>query len=356
MWPTQISHTAVTGRWSERGLRARLVATFGIVTLVLSASIATWLSIRSGQPASPVYGSARLTPGAIWTWDGASYTLMPAAGPGPSSNDADMAYDQSRGVVVLWDHGCTRIVMGFQGGCVAEVNRTWTWDGQGWKGFSTKSTPTPVGQGAMLYDTKLGRVVYVNGLGQVWSWTGTDWISLATPGAPSVAEQDSEATSSTFAVGYDEAHGLLMFVVSTGTWSWDGSSWTEVGHGIDVAEARPDAHLIYDRAHDQLVYVGSRSTWTWDGGRWQQHDQPAIASGTLGYAPAPATVMLVQQDSSACDHTACRTTTWTWDSKTWTQLAINNVPLLPLTRSGASALPMASDEARGVTVLFVSAS
>jgi len=66
--------------------------------------------------------------------------------------------------------------------------------------------------------------------------------------------------------------------------------------------------------------------------------------------------MLVQQDSSACDRMTCRTTTWTWGSSGWTQVPVVQPPLLPLTRSSALAPPMAFDEARGVMVIFVSAS
>jgi hypothetical protein len=126
--------------------------------------------------------------------------------------------------------------------------------------------------------------------------------------------------------------------------------------GIDAGDARPDAHLVYDRADRQLVYVGSRFTWTWDGAGWQKHAQPAIAFGTFGYDAARGQVVLVQQNSAACDQTACRTTLWTWDSNAWTQVPSDRVPMLPLTRSGAYLPPMAFDEARAVMVLFASAS
>jgi hypothetical protein len=126
--------------------------------------------------------------------------------------------------------------------------------------------------------------------------------------------------------------------------------------GIDLADARVDPHLVYDRERAELVYVGSRFTWTWDGARWQSRDQPAIAQGSVGYDPVRRAVVLVQQNASACDRTACRTTTWTRDSGAWTQLPIARGPLLPLTRSGASLPPMAFDEARGVMVLFASGS
>ncbi len=330
------------------------MALLALGALVLSTAAATWLSMRLGQPTTPVYGTGSAL-AAFWTWDGTSYSGVPVAGAGPYSNDTDMAYDRADGLLVLWDHGCGKLVMGFTGGCVVQVNQTWTWDGRSWSPRFPRSTPVEVGQGAMVYDSRLGRVVYVNGVGQAWAWTGSDWLPLALSGAPRAPRRDSAAAASTFAVGYDEGRQLLVFALSTSTWSWDGTSWTEAKSGLDAAEARADAHLVYDRAHGQLVYVGSRLTWTWDGTRWQPHDQPAIAAGTLGYDAVRRTVMLVQQDASACDRTACRTTTWAWDSRSWRQLPADQVPVLPLTRSGAFPPPMAFDEARGVMVLFASA-
>ena len=323
----------------------------------MAAGIGTWLSIRAGQPDSPpIYGTARATPGALWTWDGRSYAQEPTPAAGPSSNDADMAYDRTRGVIVLWDHGCSALVMGFQGGCVSRTNRTWTWDGSDWIAQTTHTSPTAVGQGAMLFDARLGQVAYLNGVGQAWTWTGSAWAPLALPGEPSIAAPGTASGSSTFAVGYDESRDLLVFALSNATWSWDGRSWREVAGGIDAGAARDDAHMVYDNAHQQLLYVGVRATLTWDGSSWTQHDQPAISSGTLGYDRARATVILIQQDSTACDHAACRTTTWTWDSRSWARMPVGSGPLLPLTRSGAFAPPMAFDEARGVMVLFASAS
>jgi hypothetical protein len=76
----------------------------------------------------------------------------------------------------------------------------------------------------------------------------------------------------------------------------------------------------------------------------------------MAYDQARGAVVLVLQDSSACDHTACQTTTWAWDSTAWAQVPVQRGPLLPLTRSGAYDMPMAFDEARGVLVLFASAS
>jgi len=342
--------------WALLDRRARIVAVLGLGALALATVAGTWFSTRFGPSSTPVYGNGGSAPAAVWTWDGAGYSGAPIAGPGPYSNNADMAYDRARGVLVLWDHGCGRLVMGFTGGCTDRVDQTWTWDGQRWSARSPRSVPEAVGDGAMLYDSRLGRVLYVNGIGQAWAWTGSDWQPRTMSGAPRVPRRDSAAEASTFAAGYDEGRQLLVLVLSTGTWSWDGSTWTAAKGGIDVAEARADAHLVYDRAHEQLVYVGSRRTWTWDGASWQPHEQPAIASGTLGYDPVRRTVTLVQQDVSACGPATCRTTSWVWDSTSWTRVAIPDAPVLPLTRSGAHPPPIASDEAHGVMLLFASGS
>jgi hypothetical protein len=176
------------------------------------------------------------------------------------------------------------------------------------------------------------------------------------PGGPNIPVPGSGTQTLTFAAGYDEGSNLLVIVLDSTTWLSDGISWKRVPGGIDAAEARADAHLVYDQAHHQLVYVGSRATWTWDGDRWQQHPQPDITAGTMAYDAASKNVLLVQQDSSGCDRTACRTTTWTWNSTAWAQVGVQPGPLLPLTRSGAFDMPMAFDESRGQMVLFASAS
>jgi hypothetical protein len=329
-----------------------VLAIAGIIALLVVASIGTWLSIRSGQPATPsVYGTHGSTAGAVWTWDGTRYTLMPVHGAAPSSNHADMAYDRKRGLVVLWDHGCTSMVMGFQGGCSSQTNRTWTWDGSAWTVAATSSSPTAAGQGAMVFDNKLGAVVYANGAGQAWAWTGSAWGAVAMPGGPG----SSGNASQTVAVGYDSGRDLLVLVSPTTTWSWDGAAWHSVPGGIGAGAGMGGVQLAYDAAQRQLVYVGDQSTWTWDGARWQHFEQAAVSAGGLGYDADRTTLMLVQQDSSACDQAACHTTTWAWSSTAWTQLPIENGPRLPLTRSGAFAIPMAFDDARSEVVLFASA-
>ena len=354
MWPTQGTRPSGRAGPAPLGARAAVLAGAGIALLLIAVAATAWLSMRAEPAHSPIYANTGSAPAALWALDGSGYSARPAAGVGPASNDADMAFDRNLGRLVLWDHGCTRLVMGFTGGCTTQVDQTWTWDGRSWSAHRQQPGPAAVGPGVMLYSPHLGRVIYVNGVGRAWSWTGAGWSAAALPGAPNIPRRDSALAPSTFAAGYDEGRGQLVWLLSTRTWLWDGATWTSVAGGVDPAEARADAHLVYDAAHRQLVYVGSRSTWTWDGSRWEPHEQPAIQSGTAAFDAGRGAVVLVQPDTSACDATSCRTRTWSWDSRAWTRLALEPAPLLPLTRSGAHALPLAYDDARHAMLLFVS--
>ncbi|MDQ6771661.1 MAG: hypothetical protein M3024_01525 [Candidatus Dormibacteraeota bacterium] len=335
--------------------RGRIGAGLAIGALLLAVALTAWLSTRGVQPSAPVYGNGGSAAAGLWTWDGSAYRLLPIADPGPYSNDADMAYDRARGLTVLWDHGCGRLVMGFTGGCTAQVDQTWTWDGRAWTRQAARSSPQEMGRGVMVYDPRLASVLYVNGVGRAWAWNGSDWRAVELRGAPGVPSPGAASAPSTFAVGYDEGRNVLVFVLSDSTWLWDGGTWTSVPGGIRPADSRSDPHLVYDSARRLLVYVGSRLTWTWDGARWQAHDQPTLGSATLAYDPIRGQTTLLEEDTSACDRTACRTATWTFDAASWTRRQMDKVVMLPLTRSGASAPPLAFDERRGVLILFASA-
>ncbi len=353
MWPTPVAGSGAPPGWSDldRGPRAALAA--GAGALILVSALATWLSIRHGQPSKPVYDGT-VAAASLWTWDGAGYTSVPQSGAGPHSNHADMAYDRARGLLLLWDHGCGKLVMGFTGGCVDAANQTWTWDGARWTARSPKTAPSEAGPGAMLFDTRLGRVVYVNGAARAWSWNGEDWVPLVMKGGPLVSPPGSASGQTMLAAGYDERRGLLVLALSGSTWTWDGSRWTEARGAIDMADAGSDAHLVDDEAHAQLVYSGRRFTWTWDGASWQSHQQPQSGGAAIAYDAARHMLLSVHQDPANCDQTACRTTTWSWDATSWTRLPLDRVPLYPITRSGAFNPPMAFDQGLGAIVLFIS--
>jgi len=358
MWPTSVSRPEGSAPPTPLNRRGWILAGVGFGVLILVGVMATWLSAGAGRPTSPVYDNSIPAAARTWTWDGKDFTALPTTGPGPSSNDADMAFDRKSGNVVLWDHGCTRLVMGFTGGCHSLVDQTWTWAGQSWTRQQAATTPTAIGQGAMVYDAKLGQVVYVNRVGQAWAWTGSNWQAVARAGAPRLAEPGAAAgqSASLVAAGYDEARGQLVLALPSSTWTWDGQSWNQAAGGIEATDAQPDPRAVYDGAFRQLVFLGAGATWTWDGSHWLAHPQPNLGGGTAAYDPARKSLVVVKPDNNACDKTACTAKAWTWDGMTWSTAPAPHLPSLPLTRSGARNLPVAYDENRGLLVVFISAS
>jgi hypothetical protein len=352
--------------WEERGTpppapnltpRGWLRVGVGVCLLAVLAGIGAWVSIGDGRSLAPVYGNGVAAESRTWSWDGRDFTAEPVMKPAPGSSDSAMAYDRTNGVLVLWDHGCSKLVMGFTGGCQSLVNQTWTWAGQAWTRQQSASAPTAVGQGAMLYHTVLGQVLYVNRMGQAWGWGRSGWQVVATGGAPRLAQpgsQDNPALA-LVAVGYDESRRLLVLALPETTWTWDGQVWSQLSGGIAAADGQSDPRASYDAALGQLVYLGAKSLWSWDGSRWQAHEQPNLGGGTLGYDPIRKNVIVVRQNAAACDGAACKMETWTWDGAAWSTPPVSHEPLLPLSRSGALNPPMAFDEARGRMVLFASA-
>ncbi|MBJ7599123.1 MAG: hypothetical protein JF922_13730 [Candidatus Dormibacteraeota bacterium] len=335
--------------------RLRLAAGAGLLTALLA--IVAWVSLAGGRTSGPVYDNAGSGVARTWTWDGTDFTAQPSTGSGPFSSASDMAFDRRNGVVVLWDHGCSKLVMGFTGGCRSQVDRTWTWDGRVWTPQHSDASPRAVGQGVMLYDARLRQVVYVNRVAQAWGWSGSAWRALPLGAAPRLAQPGSVADPGLLlvAMGYDERRSQLVLALPDTTWTWDGSRWKQSAGGIDPADSQSDAHAVYDAARGELEYLGARSIWTWDGVRWSSQPKPSLVGGALGYDPIRKNVIVVKDDASACDKTSCATRVWSWDGTTWSEPLVNHKPALPLTRSGGFNLPMAFDESRGVMVLFATA-
>jgi len=219
--------------------------------------IAAWVSRAGAGPAAAVRNGPAAT-AATWTGDMTGFTRQPTAAPGPVSDEADMAFDRSRGVVVLWDHGCSRLVMGFTGGCQGQVDQAWTWDGRGWHDQHTATSPKAVGQGAMFYDPRLGEVVYLNRVGQAWAWSGSGWRSLTIAGMPRLTQPGAVANSEQLlvAAGYDEGRNLLVIALPSTTWTWNGSRWAQIDGGIEMPLTRSgatDLPMAFDEARGNLV-------------------------------------------------------------------------------------------------------
>ena len=338
MWPVEGNPGAAPAL--DRPARWALLA--GGAGVLLAVVAATIVAIHASGPAVPAYSAAGTGVARLWVGGSSGFHELPATSRGPRSNHVDLAFDAGRGVVVAWDHGCARLVMGFTGGCGEEVDQTWTWDGRAWREMSTSTQPASSGAGVMGYDDTLRAVIYANRAGQAWRWSGSDWSVLRLDPPAEVAHGGS------IAIGFDRGGGLL-FVTSGSTWDWSGTAWQRHSGGIDAADARTDnAQLVAG-----YLFVGKRYTWMWDGISWRQALQPAFTTAATAYDSRAGTEILLAEDPNTCDRTHCQSATWTWTGAAWKRQGAG--PVFPLNGSGAFPPAMVFDPLRDGLDVLVSA-
>lgn len=210
-----------------------------------------------------------------WEWDGSNWNQAAVTGPAPRSRHA-MVFDASRGVIVLF------------GGCQSFASHsmfygdTWEYDGRAWTLRATTG-PSRRHTFAMAYDDRNKCTVLFGGVaggfaGDTWTWDGTSWTLRATLGP---------SPRSCHSMTYDKARGrVLLFGGSSGdylrdTWEWDGSSWSLVANAGPFP--RCAASLEYASSVQSTVLFGGarlnpltfmNDTWIWDGVQWRQMIEP----------------------------------------------------------------------------------
>ena len=263
---------------------------------------------------------------------------------------ASMAYDGKTGTVVL-----------FGGISSAFLNDTWNWNGTRWTQVITGQANVPSGRygASIAYDASTGNLVLFGGTGSngflndTWTWDGTTWTQVDTgqTGGPSGRNHASMA--------YDAGTGTLVLFggyhngALNDTWTWNGTTWTQVNSG---PSGRYGASMAYDTSRGSVVLFGGfggsgypNDTWTWNGTTWTQVD--AGANGASGRIDAGGTY-----DSSSGNmvlfgggnnSNSWLNDTWIWNGTTWTQAGAGQAG--PPGRSGAS---LAYDASTGTAVLF----
>ncbi len=260
-----------------------------------------------------------------WSWNGTAWTQVAdsgdagctttcTAGPPPRAASS-MAYDPASKQLILF---------GGDPGSGPFLNDTWDWNGTAWTqvadsgdaGCTTTCTGSPSGRSgaAIAYDPAIGKLVLFGGLGpsnDTWTWDGTSWTQVADSGDPGCTNTCTASPPETISgsLAYDvPANQLILFgggeYNSNATWNFDGTTWTQVADATDPGctdtctsspDPRSGAGMEYDPAVQQLVLFGGldsstnlNDTWTWDGTTWTQVDDGTDAGCTASCTGSPA--------------------------------------------------------------------
>ena len=174
-----------------------------------------------------------------WEWDGSVWTRLDVAGPGPRAAFR-MVYDGKRRVVVLFGG------LGPPDGDGRQryLADTWEWNGVAWRKASDGGPPGRRDY-SIAFDERRGVVLLYGGgagsgpapqrLDDMWQWDGETWREIPrrapTPGHRYVSAMayDRARDRTVLYGGYTCDRDTSQCGVADDTWEWDGARWMRVG-------------------------------------------------------------------------------------------------------------------------------
>ena len=221
-----------------------------------------------------------------WTWDGVQWTFATSDGPGVS--DAAMAFDDRRGVVVLF--GGTRDHYS---------DETWEFDGTRWQkvagnrqvcGIPDTSAPVGLTSAAMAFDPESQCVLLFGGRSQcygmrqeTWAWNGIAWALVSTSGPvrrvyPAMASDPIGHRVLLLGGSSDLPVAGGRYLLGD-TWQWKGGTWSQ----LPDAPARRSSHgIAFDSRLNCAIVFGGEEIPNGVAPQYNvpRRDTPALCSAT----------------------------------------------------------------------------
>lgn len=271
--------------------------------------------------------------------NGGAWTAGPVAA-GVPGGATSIAFDGATSQLILFGGN-------LPGGAL--TNETWLWSGSGWTKLSPPNSPPAREAAAMAYDAATRQLILFGGtddhsnvLGDTWEWDGSTWTQVASssPGLYGASMAYDPASRQLIMFGGDIQCGCYGSPSQNRTYSWDGTSWSEI-RPQTYPPGRYDASMAYDSATRQLVLFGGSNgsqfwndTWTWTGTNWVElvHDSapntPNVPSARMGAAmdfDTAASQMILFGGTNGSVQTN-QSDTWTWTGTSWQQLFPSTSP------------------------------
>ncbi len=339
-----------------------------------------------------------------WSWNGSSWSQVDDAGDagcGNGSSPCSSSPSERQSPMIAYDAATQQLVLfgGVTGSTSTYLDDSWTWNGSSWAqtddsadpGCTSACTASPPGRqaGALVYDPATAQLVLfggaaTSGLDDTWLWNGSSWSQVDDSGAPGCTSTcpSSPVGRDRAGADFDPAVGAMVLFGGLGanvyddTWTWNGSTWTQIDDSGDAGcttsctsspSARQVGAFAYDPASAQLLVFGGLSSAnlndTWDlvppaptSAGWAQVNTtaapPARGVAVMAYDPATAQLVLFGGNTDA----GAYNDTWVWSGTSWTQVDDSGDPgcttSCTSSPSGRFAAAMAFDPATGQLLLF----
>jgi hypothetical protein len=253
-----------------------------------------------------------------WSWNGAQWTeLQPAVSPPPLAG-ALLGYDPSTQRLVLTGGDTSHA-----GGPLIGSDDSWTWDGSSWSPVPAGGLPAADQPNALATDDSTGQLILVTTTAgctgtDTWRWGSTGWVLLHPAASPPPADSDGLA--------YDPGSASLDLFTTPGgcdgaqeaaattppVWSWNGTTWSP--GAIPLASVLSGAWELATSSRGDLL-VTSQATYLWSGGQdatWTQvSSSPVVGDSAIAYDQGDGQVVLFGGMCSGCGGDPVPDT-WTW--------------------------------------------
>jgi hypothetical protein len=264
-----------------------------------------------------------------YEWDGTNWTKIDLTSfAGPYIGSA-LTFDPDRQNAVLFGGAPAGGVL-FTG--------TFTYANKAWTGVGDLSYPVP--RSLFMFATDpVNKVIYlfggVNDSGSFfdfWSYQNDTFRPLTT------SNQPNDCTSPTAAYDIDRSK-LVVLCGNSGTWEYDGATWTQ----FDASKTAPPSHrfssVVYDQTLKKTVFFGGLDingiyldqTWTFDGTAWTQvkkNPAPSRLLTSMWFDPTLKKTVLYGGLGrlTSNDRLTRYSDMWSFDGTGWTQLKPDVTP------------------------------
>lgn len=302
-------------------------------TNAMNTRIVYDLHAVSGTIYAGIYNSA--DNGALWSFNGSSWTLV-----GGQNYAGSWGFYGIDRVSSLTTSG-GKLYAGL--GATAGRAVVWEYDNSTWRiiggqGYNSSwsSATYEITQAMIDY----GGTLYV-GLGsstddgEVWSWNGSTWSQVGGDGLNSGWTNGDDAEYAyTFASSPSYLYvGIGIGATETEVWRWQGTTWGKIGgDGINSGWNAGYNGVSALLASNGLVYAGLGSgdgdsdIWQWNGSAWSQIGGDGLNSSWSGNQDSIESLVMYRGDLYAgLGDTAGEAEVWRYRGGSWTQVGGDGV-------------------------------